>query len=160
MLNDETNVEIINRFQNSYPVRIRSMAEELGLEIHETNLPDNISGKIERGWSNDYIITVNSNHSENRKRFTIAHEIAHYILHRDLIGDGIIDNALYRDNRLGDTRERQANRYAATLLMPRPLVQKAWQEGVTSPELLAEHFQVSQAVADIRWRELGCILWA
>lgn len=160
MTRTEISADIIDRFQREYPVPMRPMASALGLIIREQNLPDNISGKIEKDWKGDYVITVNSNHSETRKRFTIAHEIAHYVLHRDLIGEvGITDNALYRDGRIGDIRERQANRYAATLLMPKTLVQKAWKEGVRSSASLASRFEVSQAVADIRWRELGCVLW-
>lgn len=159
MKTDEIAVDIIDRFQRTYPVDIRDMARALGLRIKEQELPDNISGKIERDWGDSYLITVNSRHSETRKRFTIAHEIAHYVLHRDLIGDGIVDNALYRDNRIGDIRERQANRYAATLLMPKTLVQHAWRDGIRDAATLAQTFNVSQAVADIRWRELGCVLW-
>lgn len=160
MTRTEISADIIDRFQREYPVPMRPMASALGLIVREQNLPDNISGKIEKDWKGDYVITVNLNHSETRKRFTIAHEIAHYVLHRDLIGEtGITDNALYRDGRIGDIRERQANRYAATLLMPKTLVQKAWKEGVRSSASLASRFEVSQAVADIRWRELGCLFW-
>ncbi|MER8806065.1 ImmA/IrrE family metallo-endopeptidase [Mesorhizobium australicum] len=122
-------------------------------------MPENISGKIELDWLDEPVITVNKTHPRSRQRFTIAHEIAHFVLHRDLIGDGIIDNALYRDDRIGDARERQANRYAASLLMPMSLVKKAWRDGIRSAPGLASAFGVSPAVADIRWRELGCVLW-
>lgn len=77
-----------------------------------------------------------------------------------MIGDGIVDNALYRDNRIGDNLERQANRYAASLLMPRRLVQQArYDLTVRSIDGLADIFQVSRAVAEIRHAELGCVLW-
>ena len=157
---NELSVDIIDRFQRSYPVDMIGMAKALNLRIVEEELPDSISGKIERDWfNNDFYITVNSKHGENRKRFTIAHEIAHFILHRDLIGDGITDNGLYRDERIGDTRERQANRYAATLLMPKNLVKKAWDAGIRDASQLASAFKTSLPVAEIRWRELGCVLW-
>ena len=152
-------VELIDPFLDRYPVDVRGMADALDLRIDEEYLPPDISGKIARTWRGSYAITVNAGHSENRKRFTIAHEIAHYILHRDLIGDGIVDNALYRDNRIGDARERQANRYSASLLMPAAAVRRAWDAGATTARALADKFEVSEAVAEIRMRELGCVLW-
>ncbi|MDF1598266.1 ImmA/IrrE family metallo-endopeptidase [Mesorhizobium sp. YIM 152430] len=161
MSRDEITVDIIDRFQREYPVDIYGMAQALKIRVVEQDLPDTISGKIEHWWRGDFMITVNSRHSRTRKRFTIAHEIAHYVLHRDLIGeDGITDNALYRDNRIGDIRERQANRYAATLLMPKSLVRRAWNEGVNDHQAMAQAFDVSPAVAEIRLRELGSVFWS
>jgi Zn-dependent peptidase ImmA (M78 family) len=159
MAGSEITVDIIDRFQRSYPVDIFGMAKALDISVLARDLPDNVSGKIEADTPEGYFITVNANHGPNRQRFTVAHEIAHYVLHRHLIGDGITDNALYRDDRIGEPRERQANRYAATLLMPRPLVEKAWRNGVNDYNALAAAFEVSPAVAEIRWRELGCALW-
>lgn len=75
------------------------MAEALGLTVNmDASLPRNISGRIVRGGNGraGYYIKVNGAHSPYRKRFTLAHEIAHHLLHRDQIGDGIEDNALYR----------------------------------------------------------------
>lgn len=152
-------VEIIDPFLDHHPVDVRGMAKALDIDIEEEQLEADVSGKIERTWWGDYVITVNSAHSETRKRFTIAHEIAHYVLHRDLIGDGIVDNALYRSERIGDARERQANRYSASLLMPAAAVKRAWNDGATTARTLAAAFKVSEAVAEIRMRELGCIFW-
>lgn len=153
-------VEIVGRFLYTVPVDVRAMAAALDLRIAEADL-GTASGKIERDPFDpeDFFITVNGAHAEVRKRFTIAHEIAHFVLHRDLIGDGILDNALYRDARIGDQKERQANRYAARLLMPAALVRRSWDEGAVTAAELARRFQVSVAVAEIRMTELGCVLW-
>jgi Zn-dependent peptidase ImmA (M78 family) len=153
--------ELVKRYTHSRPVDVQALANALGLRVVETPLPDDISGKIERDWvdGDGFMITLNSNHAPVRRRFTLAHEIAHFVLHRDLIGDGIVDNGLYRDNRIGDERERQANTYAAQILMPRNLVRQAWNEGLTSAAELAAAFRVSAGVAEIRMRELGCRLW-
>jgi Zn-dependent peptidase ImmA (M78 family) len=160
-MNDFLPTEIISQLSTRAPVDPYAIAEALNIRVIEATLPESISGKIERDWiDNDgFMITVNAGHSEVRKRFTVAHEIAHYVLHRDLIGDGIIDNALYRDGRLGDEKERQANRYAAIILMPPRLVREAWNRGKITATDLAHEFGVSAAVADIRMRELGCVLW-
>src|SRR3989339_160046 len=57
---------------------ISKIAELNKLEIFEySKLPDSISALIEYSKN---IILVNPSHSEVRKRFSIAHEIGHYIL--------------------------------------------------------------------------------
>lgn len=150
--------EILEPFLRQAPVDVYGMAHALGVAVVKAELEDNISGKIECEIFGPCKITVNSSHSETRQRFTVAHEIAHFVLHRDLIGDGIIDNALYRSLQ-PDPIERQANRYAASLLMPVHLVKKAWEGGSQDEYALAEAFDVSSAVAKIRMRELGCVLW-
>lgn len=151
---------IIGEFMESAPVDIHGMANALGLKIVEEELPSNISGKITRKypWDDEYFITISSSHSETRKRFTIAHEIAHFVFHRSMIGDGIFDNELYRGS-LSNAVERQANQYAANFLMPQDLMRRAWSEGIQTPEALARHFKVSPAVAEIRISELGCHKW-
>jgi hypothetical protein len=57
-----------------------------------------------------------------RRRFTAAHELGHFILHRDRMGRWIADtNASVVEDRDPDgisEMERQANRFAAELLMP------------------------------------------
>jgi Zn-dependent peptidase ImmA (M78 family) len=155
-MSDQLGVEIVGRHLRTAPVDVRQIASALGLRVREARLPPSISGKIQRHpMGLGYVVTVNDSHPEVRKRFTIAHEIAHFILHRDLIGDGIVDNALYRDARLGDSLERQANNYAAAILMPPNLVQRKRMIGKLSPKDLAREFQVSEAVAAIRLQELG-----
>ncbi len=155
----DNSVAIVEQFTETYPVDVRGLAGALGIAVVEKPFWDDISGMIECEIDGPCRITVNEGHSETRKRFTIAHEIAHYVLHRDKIGDGVLDNALYRSETLGERIEQQANRYAAAILMPRHQVQAAWAKGNHTAQALAAAFQVSPAVAEIRMRELGCVLW-
>lgn len=159
VMESDRSIETIEQFTSRYPVDVRGLAQALGVAVVDEVLPDDLSGKIECEIDGDCTITVNRTHSETRRRFTIAHEIAHFVLHRDLIGDGIFDNGLYRSATLGERIEQQANRYAATILMPRTQVRAAWEAGNHTREQLAAAFQVSPAVAEIRMRELGCVLW-
>ena len=84
----------------------------------------------------------------------MAHEIGHYLLHRDQIGSGIVDDALYRSS-LSDRREAEANRIAADILMPEGLVD-TWLDrarvlGVDDPaSYLKQRFEVSDAAMKIR----------
>lgn len=160
MVDNRLAVDVIQPFLEKAPVNVAAMAAELGVKVEYDFLEPGVSGKIECSLFEDHCtITVNMTHPETRQRFTIAHELAHYILHRDLIGDGVIDNAMYRSERLSDERERQANRYAAQLLMPKKLVRRAWDDGARTREALAALFKVSPEVAEIRMRELGTALW-
>jgi hypothetical protein len=146
---------IIERYQGERPVPVVRMAEALGVAVYRrTDWPDNISGRIfqaEEGIAgpSGYAIEVNAEHSINRRRFTIAHEIAHFVLHPNLIGNELYDDGLYRSG-LSNRVEVQANRFAQRILMPDHLVQQALTEFGTNPKALAEAFQVSEAAMRIR----------
>lgn len=147
-------VEIVGRFLSKAPVDLKAMGQALGLQIETCWFDDpDVAGKIERS-GRDYTVSINALDNPRRQRFTLAHEIAHYVLHRDLIGDGITDRGLYR-SRLSDALETQANRYAANLLMPGPLVRAAWRDGEKSLSGIAKLFNVSAEAARIRLQELG-----
>lgn len=106
----------ISEFHFELPVKVGKIASELGLKIKVSTLQNGISGEIRKD-GDSYIIKVNRHDTKERQRFTIAHEISHYLLHKELIGDGIIDDALYR-SKLSDKLEAEANKLAAEILMP------------------------------------------
>lgn len=149
-------LDIAGGFLHEAPVDLLGMAAALGLAVEmEAELPPELSGRITRAGAGraGYSIAINSTHSKNRKRFTLAHEIAHYLLHRDLIGDGIEDSALYR-SRLSSEVETQANQLAAEMLMPRKLVRNVFRAGVKSLAGLSAAFEVSEEAMRIRLRQL------
>ena len=152
-IENETAVDIVGRFLKTIPVDLDRMARALGVSVHRVSLGGDIAGKIERA-ERGYRITLNANDNPRRQRFTLAHEIAHFVLHRDLIGDGITDSGLYRSS-LKDDIERQANRYAADLLMPAAKVRELWREDVRSIAGMADRFDVSSEAAEIRLKYLG-----
>lgn len=131
-----------------------AIAKELGANVWSMRMPPNISGKIFRdplnGGPSGFSIAVNQADHLNRKRFTIAHEIAHFILHRDRLENGdLIDDAMYRSG-LSTREEVAANNLAAQILMPMELIQKLINQGTKDVPSLAEKFQVSQAAMKIR----------
>src|SRR5271167_4116851 len=87
---------LINKYKENAPVDVKLLIKELGLKFSEVNYGHEISGAIEKSGDDTYVITVNSRDSDTRKRFTMAHELGHYILHRDKIGDGIKEDRMYR----------------------------------------------------------------
>lgn len=151
---DPTARQSIENFQDHLPVRLPQIAQALGIPVKAATLGPGISGELRPDGHGGFVIRVNRHDPLKRQRFTVAHEIAHYLLHRDEIGDGIEDDVLYRSD-LSDLREQQANRLAADILMPRSLLadekEAANEKGVGDIVLyLAERFAVSEAAMRIR----------
>jgi len=103
------------------PVKVDALARSEGLQIVESAFDGDVSGALLR--SNGIAgIAINAKQHPNRKRFTIAHELAHYLLEHtteDHIDWGF--TVLRRDNTSSDAsdiREIEANSFAANLLMP------------------------------------------
>src|ERR1700755_157089 len=124
----QDSLSIIKNHWNDGPGPVDTIASEIGTPVLRANLPPNISGLITTD-GDGYKIVVNGRHSIERQRFTIAHEIGHYIYHRDLLGKGTGDTLAYRaegteipNKHITATHERQANIFAANLLMPNHLI--------------------------------------
>ena len=122
---------VVNRVhKRPPPVDVEGVANSLGLTVHYAWLDDGISGELVRLPSGDYQINVHADDPSTRQRFTIANEIGYYVYHRDLSDKGIDDNRAYRstgegrfhNRNIGPAQETQANRFAATLLMPNNMV--------------------------------------
>ncbi len=145
--------DVVQRNQLRYPVDITAMATDFGITVYESyDLPPGISGKIARdssSGSSGYAITVAASDSYRRKRFTIAHECAHYLLHRDKIGDGLLDDALYRSDKMTTREEFDANNKAAELIMPSHLIMPLVRSGFGTLQM-ADFFQVSKAAMEVR----------
>jgi Zn-dependent peptidase ImmA (M78 family) len=131
------------------------LAQDLGLRVFRTDeWPENVSGAILRNterWQSDsgYVVFVNGKHHVNRRRFTIAHEIGHFVLHKDRIGDGITDDALFRSGQSNQI-ETEANQFAARILMPNDLLLPKWASPLSTIQSLAEEFEVSPVAMSIR----------
>lgn len=144
---------IIRKHQNSAPVDVISIAHDFKIEVYTAVDDENLSGKIVKdkahGGESGYAIFVNAKDLPDRQRFTIAHEIAHFLLHRDEIGDGIVEDALYRSG-LSNKKEAEANKLAAEILMPWHLINLAMNDQVKTISKLAEIFRVSESAMSIR----------
>ena len=116
----EEQLSVIESHHENFPIRIGGIAKSLGLIVKKSTLAAGISGEIKE-VEGVVTIRINRHDVKERQRFTLAHEIAHFLLHREKIGDGIVDDILYRSN-LSDAMEQQANRLAADLIMPWDMV--------------------------------------
>jgi Zn-dependent peptidase ImmA (M78 family) len=103
------------------PVNLDAIVSALGAEVRPLDLAADISGILYR-QPDRRVIVVNQNQSEARRRFTIAHEIGHLVLHK---GEEVHVDAGFRINlrdprsaTAEDVEEIEANAFAANLLMP------------------------------------------
>lgn len=151
-MHDESPMAVIARHQLAPPVRLKPIADELGIRVLRMSLGKAIAGQLIRdrlrGGPSGFVVYLNSDDSINRQKFTLAHEIAHFVLHRDLIENGVIDDTMYRSD-LDSHYEVQANQLAADILMPIRLVKKALSVE-KDPKKLANMFEVSEQAMNIR----------
>lgn len=154
---------LIEGYFEQIPVRLGDLAKDLGVSaVRVSSMKTGTSGQISKE-SGEYVIRVNRNEARERQRFTIAHELAHFLLHKDLIDsskDGITDNVLYRSG-ASEQVEFEANKLAADIVMPSCTVEhilKSEYKGLiteTTIENLASRFGVSKAAMEIRLKSLG-----
>lgn len=150
-------LKVIDAYSRSLPVRIFDILTALGLGPEFRVLDNNISGWIEAAPGGSYRVVINQAHSKTRQRFTAAHELGHYIYHRDLLGRGVGDTRAYRsegsnleNSNITAAHERQANSFAANVLMPKEQISELRRKGVWEPEVLAKNFGVSEDAMRIR----------
>ena len=160
---DQQNRAIVQRHLTDYPVKLGALARDIGIsQVKVGAMKTGVSGQICREGG-EYVIRINRNESRERQRFTLAHEISHFLLHRHIIDslpEGITDNVLYRSG-APERIEYEANRLAADLVMPPDLVSKKigaeFKNVVTDAtiEALAESFEVSKAAMEVRLSTLS-----
>ena len=145
-------MKIIRNFQQQAPVLVVKIARALGLRVFKSTLPENVSGmlKMDPNATAGYSIYVNQSHPDTRRRFTIAHEIGHFILHKNLLRDGIVEDALLRAEGLSNTTETEANSFAADILMPWNLIRQLQDNGINTIEGLAAELRVSTDAMSVR----------
>lgn len=154
-------IATLQQHQDVAPVRLTDLARALGVPVKAATLAPGISGEIRPDGNDGFVIRINRHDPKRRQRFSVAHEISHFLLHKDKIGDGIADNVLYRSN-LSDRIEAEANRLAADILMPDALVREqieaAHEKGVGDLILyLADEFAVSEIAMRIKLENLGIV---
>ncbi|MEG0334582.1 MAG: ImmA/IrrE family metallo-endopeptidase [Akkermansia sp.] len=135
------------------PIDLAKLASILGIKIMGTHLIETISGVLKKDPAGVWTVLYNQGQSYARSRFTIAHELAHFCLHRGN-RDNFEDDVFFRTES-ADWMEKEANRFAGELLMPKDEFKRAVDEGVTDIDKLAERFAVSTYAVRVRAKELG-----
>lgn len=160
--------ELLSKYQiTSPPVDIFDIARKEGAIVVEENLEDGVSGFLYR--ENDTVIIgvkkEPARKGPGRKRFTVGHELGHYLLDHDTFMHVDKSVAIVRfrnkDSETGtDVQEIEANAFAAELLMPRAMLLNDLREVDTSDvdaaiRDLADGYEVSEQAMAIRLTNLG-----
>ncbi|WP_334090070.1 ImmA/IrrE family metallo-endopeptidase [Helicobacter typhlonius] len=151
--------DVLEFYSNKqYPVKVLSIAHNLGLQVFKTTFSrDDVSGMLKAREAKIYIAESDG---IRRQRFSIAHEIGHYVLHYK--GNIFAEkeekkHISYRNNlsSLGfSIKEIEANFFAANLLMPQDRVKELYEQGFSLYEI-ADFFQVSYTAMAHRFDFLG-----
>lgn len=150
----------------SVPVPVEDLAAVMGARIRYEAFDGEMSGMVLRSPDGSAVIGINARHSQLRRRFSVAHEIGHLVLHEDeaLHVDAWTPFA-YRTDKSSqgtDPREIEANQFAAELLMPEQQIKRdvsdlADLEAEDVVDRMADKYQVSAQAMTLRLHRLGLI---
>lgn len=143
----------------SIPIDVERVVNDLGLQVQKLPLDPGVDGILVKDKAGEpFKAVADSSAHEHRQRFTLAHELGHYVHKYQSVP---IEEKMGRVERRDDTsskgidyEEIWANKFAASLLMPASIVRKYWGEGLTRAAM-AKLFNVSERSMDIRLTTLG-----
>lgn len=136
------------------PIPVHRIAEEQGVDVVFADFgkhSDAVAGFCDFNKSRLY---VNRAEKSDRQAFTIAHELGHWILHRDLFlrhPERYPVLPRYSQANRADPLEKEANHFAAHLLVPDRLLAPVSSASVS---LLARAFGVSPTMMGFRLRNV------
>lgn len=165
LINSKVSAILRSYSQLIVPVNIEELAKMRGIKVIAYPLGEDVSGLLSL-QEGEATIGYNQKEPLTRRRFTIAHELGHYELHRDKSDLFVDKQFIYRSQSSGDTpvtlvMEQEANAFASAILMPTDLLRREIQ--LTNLNLrdddaiakLARHFDVSTTAMSIRISGLG-----
>jgi Zn-dependent peptidase ImmA (M78 family) len=130
-----------------------------------TSLGSGISGCMMKVGDNFGILYSTRFPSEGFQRFTVAHELGHYCMDgyvSHLFANGQTRHQSQSGFLSSDTYEREADAFAAGLLMPKAAFQRAMEsagEGISAIEALATQCRTSLTATAIRLAKLSTHPW-
>lgn len=152
---------LVSEFGISAPseLDVEAIACDAGMDVRYESL-DGCEATLV-GFRNQAIATIRPSGNRGRERFSVAHELGHWNMHRGKSFRCRVDDQ--SANLASDaTREKEADSYAAHLLMPRYLFDPAIRSGAKIPTFkhigdVAQDFEVSVAAAIIRMAEVDSL---
>jgi hypothetical protein len=160
---EEFTQKVANKLNFHYSDSLSLLVNRLGGEISigNTGKEDAESGSILINKKAKFKIFISQFTSIERDRFTIAHELGHLFLHYSNIRERMEENSIFRATRYVDANdkqqqvaEREANWFAASLLMPQERFMEIYKQSEEKAEI---EFQVSTSAVRIRAKSLGLV---
>lgn len=136
---------------------LEPVVERLGGKITYGESPEELESGSIQIRPDGFTIHIAMDTSPLRDRFTIAHELGHYVLHYLYPNQHKNAGIQYlRAQRYGaDRAEYEANWFAAAFLMPADRFRAKYAELRHDPLLVSDYFKVSTQAATVRAKSLG-----
>jgi Zn-dependent peptidase ImmA (M78 family) len=134
------------------PIALEQVARGCGLEVEYVHKPKGFFGQLIRERR---LIEVQDDVHPNRQRFTLAHEIGHYVLGHDPTWSVFDSRSIENPKRVN---EKQADIFASELLMSEPQLRKQWTELNKDYKLMARKFGVSEEAMFLRLQDAKLIV--
>jgi hypothetical protein len=158
--------DIADSHYRIYVGRSDSLIEKLPGSVQGRWMNGTLSGLLLVGPNvrEIWVSAAEAERSQGRERFTIAHELGHFLLH---IGESTPPSNFFacREKDIHSTtpsrkqrsKEIEANRFAAELLMPEQLIEKLAHQWKASVPKMSNLFNVSAEAMGIRLTQLGLL---
>ncbi|MEW6772072.1 MAG: ImmA/IrrE family metallo-endopeptidase [Bacillota bacterium] len=124
----------------------RFCIEVAGLHVYYDEMEDEFCAILRRDLM---AILVNQKHPRVRQRFSIAHELGHWYLHRD---EAVMAERTATLKTINKLLDEEANSFAAEFLMPSRFVRAQVRLGMVNLDTLARYFEVSR---EAMWYQLN-----
>ena len=148
--------QLLQEYMTKKPVPLGELAKKLELSVKLSSLKPGQSGLIKKLEDGSYQIKINRYEVRTRQRFTLAHEIAHFLLHKKIIDESgaIHDNVMYRSGQ-SERVEVEANKLASEIILPTKQLIVDYnnirdKEQSEIVEQLANEWQVSEITMEIK----------
>lgn len=149
--------EILDEFwpERFLPVDPVHIARDMGVEVFSAELGNDVFGLI-YGTPGGAEIYIDRDQPPNRYRFSVAHELGHYVEHSERPGPAAEMDYVDRrsDEDRGSPEEVYANQFAGALLMPEKELRAERARGLNDVQL-ARLFGVSLSALQYRLQLLG-----
>lgn len=150
----EAAIDVLDRlWDGNLPIRPEQIAYDMRVALVGRGGPGDMDYPYSGFFTyqgNQPVVEYNVNEPLVRRRFTVAHELGHYVLgHQDVPRDS------FDVSRSGNPIEVHANQFAAELLMPAHVVRTMALSGRTSIDELAQTFGVSRVAMEYRLANLS-----
>ena len=137
-----------------FPIDVAAIASALGIDVQYRQLDGDLSGILRQSSDGaKWEMIVNAAYHTNRQRYTIAHELGHFCLHR--YAEKEFKDRIFFRATASDPMEWQANEFAGQILMPEDDLRNLVRQGITSVDDLAKKCEVSSLALRIRAKQLG-----
>ncbi len=130
-----------------------------GIGANRSSAAGDVIGGLRKNGDEYQILILGSDHYY-RKRFTMAHELGHFIFHKDKLDKLriISDSNQYQADGITEEEEAEANNFAAEILMPEDKVREVFAETMQNKnndeestiDEMYKMFQVSKMAMKLR----------